>query len=193
MKNLKYILKIALPLLLICTVTVAVLAVVNSLTAPKIAEHAAENLNNSMNTFFGEGCQATELPLDGYDLTTGFTVGSVKKIYKVSVGGEDAGYCFDVTGKGAYKNTVEMLIAVNSDGTIRGISTVNSNETPAKAASVLCESYYRENYIGRTASNIEPDRDVSFVSGSTRTSTALNNAVRTALLAFDAVKGGNAS
>ncbi len=190
MKNVKNIIRIAFPLLLISTVTVAVLAIVNALTAPQIELHTRESLNNSMISFFGEGCIAEELSLENRDLTAGSAVGSVKKIYKVTIDHTDVGYCFDVIGKGAYKNTIEMLIAVNLDGTVRGISTIVNNETPAKASYVLSDDYYRENYIGHTLSNIEPDKDVAFISGSTRTSTALNNAIRTALLAFDTLKGG---
>ncbi len=179
MKNFKYIVKIALPLVVICIVTVAVLAGVNAFTAPVIEKNNAETLRNNMELFFGDGIDAKESSPAGHE-------SSVKAVYAVSKDGAEIGYCFDVTGNGAYKGTVEVLVAVDTEGKIVGISNVKNGETPSIGGKVLRTDYF-ENYIGHTAQNIQKDVDIPFISGATRTSTALNNAVKNALNAYETI------
>ncbi len=179
MSNVKYVAKIALPLLLICAVTVAVLAAVNALTEPVIEKNTAKALNDSMTSFFGEGIRAETKELSTPDV-------SVKATYLIKKGEETLGYCFDVTGKGAYKGTVEVLVAFDNEGKIIGISNVDNGETPSIGGKVLSDSYF-ENYKNHTGGNIEKDIDIPFISGATRTSTALNNAVRNAANAYTAI------
>lgn len=183
MNNLKYVLKIALPLFLICAVTVAALAGINELTKDKIAENAKEELDRSMAEFFGNGCAVTELD-------TSALGDNVKKAYKTEKDGVLAGYAFDVTGSGAYKGKIEVLVAVDTNGTVIGISNVSNGETPSIGGKVLESA--GETYKGHNASNVEKDKDIVFVSGATKTSTALNNAVKNALAAYEKVKGSEA-
>ena len=181
MNNFKYVLKIALPLLAVCIVTVAVLASVNALTAPVIAENRQNELNGNMTGFFGEGIETTTV--DGLSFDS-----AVKKAYCVRKDGQTVGYCFDVTGSGAYKGKIEVLVAIDSAGSIVGVSNVQNGETPSIGGQVLKKDYIEANYVGHTKTQLEKDRDVTYLSGATRTSTALNNAVRNAFAAFEIIQ-----
>ena len=181
MKTVGYIAKIALPLLLICAVIIAVLAAVNHVTAPVIADNMAKELDRNMTSFYGEGIKAETFEASGLDA-------SVKAVYKVTKDNELVGYCFDVTGSGAYKGKIEVLVALDASGAVKGISNVRNDETPGKGDKVLNDEYFKL-YNGHNASNIEKGKDITFVSGATKTSTALNNAVHNAVTAFEFISG----
>lgn len=183
MKNVKYVAKIALPLLAICIVTVAVLAAVNAFTSPVIAQNRQSELDANMASFFGEGIETSVVENAEFDK-------SVKIVYSVSKDGALTGYCFDVTGNGAYKGKIEVLVAIGADGRIIGISNVQNGETPSIGGRVLTEDYISENYVGHTSAQLERDKDVVFLSGATKTSTALNNAVKNAFAAYRLLSEG---
>ena len=182
--NIVYVLKIALPLLLICAVTVAVLAAINALTAPVIAANEQEKLDNNMTAFYGEGIEASIYENDSFDA-------SVKKAYQIKKDGQLIGCCFDVTGSGAYKGKIEVLVALDDKGVIVGISNVKNGETPSIGGRVLADGSVKDQYVGATADNLPPFSEVS-ISGATRTSTALQNAVNNALAAYKIMAKGGA-
>ena len=182
MNNFKYVVKIVLPLLIICAAVVAVLAAINALTSPVIEENNKKALNDNMTAFYGEGIEASSLETSSFDP-------SVKKAYRVLKEGELAGYCFDVTGSGAYKGKIEVLVALDASGKIVGISNVKNGETPSIGGKVLADGSVKDSYVGLSYSDSRPVRDDYMISGATRTSTALNSAVINAFNAYSVVEG----
>ena len=180
-ENVKYVCRIVLPLFIICVCVVAVLAAINALTAPVIADNNERALNESLAAFYGDDIKAE--PVNGsFD-------SSVKTVYRVKKNDADVGYCFDVTGSGAYKGRIEVLVALDGEGKIIGISNVKNGETPSIGGKVLAEGGVKDNYIGASFDTLPAFSEVS-LSGATRTSTALQNAVKNAFDAYKSLTGG---
>ena len=179
-ENVVYIIKIVLPLLLICVAVVAVLAMVNEVTEPVIKQNNEDKFNENLSNYYGSGVVAEECKTDGLG-------DNVYKAHVVKKDGATVGYCFEVIGKGAYKNTITLFVALDGNGAVRGISNVKNGETPSLGGKVLADGGVKDNYVGATADTL-PEGDKAFLSGATRTSTALKNAVTTAFDAYKIIK-----
>ena len=178
--NVIYVLKIVLPLLLICIAVVAVLALVNMMTEPVIAQNNEEKFNRNLSKYYGPGITAEERNIE--DLGE-----NVKTAHTVRKDGAVIGYCFEVIGKGAYKNSITVLVALDEKGAVLGIANVKNGETPSLGGKVLAEGGVKDNYVGATADAL-PEGEQAFLSGATRTSNALKNAVNTAFDAYKIIK-----
>ena len=112
--NTAFILRLAVTLLLICTVVAAVLAAVNSYTAPIIAKQKEEKTQLAIEAVLpGGGEEMTDLPgvdFEGANL--------VSKVYK-----GDAGYAIEVTPVG-FDNTITMMVGTDNAGNVLGIDII---------------------------------------------------------------------
>ncbi len=170
----KYVLRLALTLLAITAVVAALLAGVNSVTAPAIAELKAEKTQQAI---------AAVLP-GGYDEEiTDYTdaTGLVSKVY---AGPE--GYAFEVTPVG-FDNTITMMVGVDLSGNVLGVDIISHTETAglgavADAATPAGVSF-REQFIGMNGSvSVTKDGgEVEAITGATITSRAVCVGVNAAL------------
>ena len=165
---LKYI-RIVLTLCVITALVGALLAGVNALTKDRIAENNIKAMNEAIAVIFGE-CETSELQYPHANET-------VKSIYTVSSSGEHLGYCVLVTPKG-YGGTMELMVGLNPDGSLKQVSVVSHGETTGIGTKVLSEGYMGQ-YIGA-----ESDADVDgvdAVSGATRSTNGLKSGIKAAL------------
>ncbi|MBR7179195.1 MAG: RnfABCDGE type electron transport complex subunit G [Oscillospiraceae bacterium] len=171
-----YILRLAGTLLLICAVTAGLLAGVNAVTEPIIAELNAAKTQEAI---------AKVLP-GGFDTEiTEFTdaTGLVSKIYK----GEN-GYAVEV-GPGGFDNTITMMVGIDNEGKVLGISIVSHTETAGlgavAAAGTPAGISFRDQFVGMSAANnilVEKDKgEVEAITGATITSRAICVGVNAAL------------
>ena len=172
--NVLYVLRLALTLLAITAVVAAALAGVNSITKPVIDRLTAEKTQQAI--------QAV-LP-GGYDSEiTDYTddTGLVSKVY---AGG--AGYAFEVT-PGGFDNTITMMVGVDTEGKVLGISIISHTETAglgavAAAATPAGESF-RNQFVGQSGS-VSVTKDggsMDAITGATITSRAICDGVNAAL------------
>ena len=169
-----YILRLAGTLLLICAVTAGLLAGVNAVTEPIIAELNAAKTQEAI---------AKVLP-GGFDTEiTDFTdaTGLVSKIYK----GEN-GYAVEV-GPGGFDNTITMMVGVDNEGKVLGISVVSHTETAGlgavAAAKTSAGEAFRGEFVGATGSVAvtKDGGEVEAITGATITSRAICVGVNAAL------------
>ena len=170
----KYVLRLALTLLIITSVVAVALAGVNAITAPKIAQLNAEKTQ-----------QAIEAVLPGgFDQEiTDFTddTGLVSKVYAGA-----NGYAFEVTPSG-FDNTITMMVGVDMEGKVLGISIVSHTETSGlgavAAASTAAGEAFRGQFVGKSGSvSVTKDGgDVDALTGATITSRAVCDGVNAAL------------
>lgn len=184
------IVKIAFPLFIICTLMVALLAVVNSFTAPVIAQNEKRTVNDSMKTLFGLAETETLIAKEHSPKALGLDQSKIKTVYEISTSEGFCGYCFRIVGKGAYKGSIEMLIALSEQGEVLDLLCIAQSETPGKGDLVLNEAHYESTYIGRNVKTI-PELASAKISGSTKTSSALHNALQAALDAYQTINGEN--
>ena len=158
----------------ICLVVTALLAGINSVTAPVIAEadeKAAEQARQDVLAEADEFIEIKDVKVDG-----------VTEMYRAANG---AGYAFKLETKG-YGGTIELMCGIKSDGSVESVQTLNHSETSGIGSRVVDNaSAYRKNYEGKTADNYD---GVDALTGATISSKAYKKAIAAAFEAYEAVK-----
>ena len=134
----KFILKVAGTLTVISLVVAALLGLVNNVTADKIAEIDAENTRIAMSAVVAEGSEFTdklEISQDVIDAAAA-QGGKVTELYGVKTGGADNGYVMKVSASGS-QGTIVMMIGVDANQAITGISGVSHSETSGIGTKVV--------------------------------------------------------
>ena len=106
----KDIVKSIVVLVVICLVTSAALAIVNSFTAPVSAANATERENAARRAVIPDAADFKTVDLALPD-------GVVSAYDGVDAGGETLGYVFTVEGKG-FDGTISVMCAIGTDGKI---------------------------------------------------------------------------
>lgn len=135
MKNMtpKFVLKVAGTLTAIALVVAALLGLVNSVTYERIEEFnfAATRAALDKVTPDGSDYQKLELSQEAKDAAAA-QGGTLTEMYAVSTGG----YACKVVASGSQGN-IEMIVGVDADGAISGISVVDNAETKGIGSKVM--------------------------------------------------------
>lgn len=174
MKNsFKEIIKPILVLTCICLVVSALLAYINTITAPIISEAEQEAARKAMTEVLSEGDSFEQVKADNLPKR-------VTEVYKAQNG---EGYVFMLVTKG-YGGNMNLICGIKSDGIIEACQTLSHSETSG-LGSKTAEDPYKSQYSGKTADTLN---EVDSISGATISSTAYMNAIKDACAAFDIVK-----
>ena len=172
MSNVKYILRLALTLLVITAVMAAALAAVNQFTAPMIAKLQAEKTQKAIELV---------LPGGGEEIEFTDSTGLVSTVYA-----SETGYAVEVTPIG-FDNTITMMVGVSPEGQVLGISVISHTETAglgavAAAANSAGESF-RSQFVGMSGSLAvtKDGGEVDSITGATITSRAICVGINAAL------------
>ena len=174
-----YVLRLAGTLLAICLVVAVALAAVNGITAPVIEELNAAKTQEAISAVLPGGFDSE---ITDYADATGI----VSKIYQ-----GEGGYAVEV-GPGGFDNTITMMVGIDNEGKVLGISVVSHTETAGLGA-VAADGTpkgiaFREQFVGATGS-VAVSKDggtMDAITGATITSRAICVGVNAAL---DAVAG----
>ena len=172
-----YVLRLAVTLLVIAGVMAAALAGVNALTAPKIAQLNHEKTQKAVSAVLEGGGAEIEAP----------AMDKVSKMYK----GEN-GYAVEVTPSG-FDNTITMMVGVDFDGNVTGISIISHTETAGlgavAAATTSAGEAFRAQFVGLsgTVSVTKDGGQVEAITSATITSRAVCDGVNAALAAVAAM------
>ena len=173
----------ALVLVIIAGVAGALLGLVNHFTAVKPEDLLARKAS----AVYDGDLKPYESP-EGMTGVIDYDSGDVLGVY-VSKSEPDV-YVIVAEGEGAYKGTLQILVNITK-GRIDKIAKYDANETPGLGSKALEESYFRQQYYGK---EITPEfkgfglakgesktpADVAAVSGASKSSTAVKNAVNAA-------------
>ena len=172
MKTILFVLRLALTLLAITAVVAVALAGVNMITAPAIAELNAQNTQAAI--------QAV-LPGGGEELAEFPAVDLVSKVYA-----SETGYAVQVT-PGGFDNTITMMVGVDTEGKVLGISIISHTETAGlgavAAAGTPAGEAFRGSFVGKSGS-VSVTKDggqIDAITGATITSRAVCGGVNAAL------------
>ena len=172
--NVMYVLRLAVTLFLIAAVVAGVLAGVNAVTKPII---------DAQNEAKTQAAIAAVLPGGFDEEITDYTdaSGLVSKVYK----GEN-GYALEVKPSG-FDNTITMMVGVDFEGNVLGISVVSHTETAGlgavAAASTSAGEAFRGQFVGKSGS-VAVSKDggeLDAITGATITSRAICAGVNAAL------------
>ena len=169
-----YVLRLAGTLLAICIVVAAALAGVNGITKPVIDELNAKATQEAISAVLPGGFD-TEVT-DYADAT-----GIVSKVYQ-----GEGGYAVEV-GPGGFDNTITMMVGIDNEGKVLGISVVSHTETAGLGA-VAADGTpkgiaFRDQFVGQSGS-VSVTKDggtMDAITGATITSRAICVGVNAAL------------
>ena len=170
--NTVFIIRLALTLLIICTVVAALLAAVNSYTAPIIAKQKEEKTRLAIEAVLPGGGEEVEFEDDTGMVTALYASGS--------------GWAVQVTANG-FGGAIDMMVGIDKAGKVIGISIISHAETPSLGA-VAAENNaageaFRSQFAGLSGT-LAVGKDggtVDAISGATITSRAVVNGVNAAL------------
>ena len=169
-----YVLRLAGTLLAICLVVAVALAAVNGVTAPVIEELNAAKTQEAISAVLPGGFDTV---VEDYTDATGI----VSKVYQGA-----NGYAVEV-GPGGFDNTITMMVGIDNEGKVLGISVVSHTETAGLGA-VAADGTpkgiaFREQFVGATGS-VAVSKDggtMDAITGATITSRAICVGVNAAL------------
>ena len=171
MKNVLYILRLSVTLLVITGLMAAALAGVNKITAPKIAALKEAKTQEAIQAVLPGGGQELAVPA-GNPL--------VSALY-----GSETGYAVEVTPAG-FDNTITMMVGIDLEGKVLGISIISHTETAGlgavAAAKTSAGDAFRGQFAGLTEAAVTKDGgQVDAITGATITSRAVCDGVNAAL------------
>lgn len=134
----KFILKVTGTLTVISLVVAALLGFVNSITADKIAEIDAENTRIAMSAVAPEGSEFGDKIEVTDDMVAAAATqsGKILELYPVTNGGAEAGYVMKISASGS-QGTIVMMVGVDANKAITGISVVSHAETSGIGTKVV--------------------------------------------------------
>lgn len=159
---------------LVCVVVAGALAVADYVTAPIIEESARRTQ---------EAVRLELLPeAVGFERLTDCESETVDEVYVASNG---VGYVVTGTAKG-YGGKMTVMVAFDTDGTIKKIKVTEQSETKGIGSKAADDPTYWQLYEGLPARSLTLGQDVDAVTGATKSSRALLEAVNAAIEGYRA-------
>ena len=191
----KFILKVAGTLTVIALVVAALLGLVNNITADKIAEIDAENTRIAMSAVVPEGSEFTDKLEISDDVAAAAAAqgGKLVELYGVKNAGADAGYVMKIAASGS-QGTITMMVGVDANKAITGISVVSHAETSGIGTKVMGNEPNAagvpvlDQFIGMSGSgSLVVGKTVTAISGATVSTKGITMGANAALAAAEAL------
>ena len=171
--------KPALVLMTICLVVAAALIVTYNLTNVDNEGVLTEELENACIEVLGEGeYSIVDTKIEG-----------ISKVIKAESGN---GIVIEVVASGYVKDGLDIVVGMNMDGEIEGVSVVNNAETPGLGTKVEEDSFISQ-FKGKSqklsgVASASGDDEIEIISGATSSSDGMIDGVNAAIEAFDKAK-----
>ena len=172
-------------LLAVTALVAFMLAAVNQITAPMIAQNAEKELIEARKAVLKEAIDFYPVDISNHEGTSVFAV------YAGKAGETNVGYCVRVKPIG-YGGEIDMLVGINDSGAVERVVILSMSETAGLGAKAQDAEFLRQ-YAGKgpgaalsVIKNGTPkDSEVVAISGATVTSKAVTEGVQAA---FDVVR-----
>ena len=194
----KYITTLTVTLLVTCLIVAALLGLVNGVTAGPIAEINQQKTEQAMlavvadpdNTTFSDPLEVSAAMTDAASAAGG-TLGAV---YEAQVGGASAGYAVTVSASGS-QGTIEMMVGVDAEGAVTGVSVINHSETSGIGTKVVDNEPtasgvgVQDQFVGKSAADgtLTVGTNVDAITGATVSTRGVTTGVNAALAAVAAM------
>ena len=176
--DVRYILRIAGVLLIICALVALMLSAVDLLTKDKIAENAQARMDESISLIFGDAITTKKVNSDFQA-----PVDSIYEVY--STDGNMVGYAVYTVPQG-FKGDIEMMVGVTLGGHCKSVEIISMSETPGLGTKAG-EPAFLDQF--RNTNKPVLGEDVIPVAGATISSRAIDTAVNAALNAVGGING----
>lgn len=108
-------------------------------------------------------------------------------VFPAKKGGKLIAIAYETVGEG-FGGDIEIMLAVNTDGTICGVKVMRCSETPGIGSKIVTEPEFTDQFTKlNVKSKFKLGEDVQGISGATVSSTATTNAVGEAAKWFDEI------
>lgn len=168
--------KYALILFLITSVCVGILGAVNEITDPIIKANEQKAEEVAMRELITEG-DSFEAVEDIEESTT------IEKIFIAKNASDLVGYIVKVCPTG-YGGAIAMLVGIDTNGQVKGISILSHGETPGFGANCVKESFkgqFKDKQAPLVVSkSASAENEIQAITGATITSDAVTQGVNTA-------------
>lgn len=180
---------LVIAVLVTCVVAASGLALTYAATSERIAEQDRRAEERSLAAAF-PGADAFEPVTDAAALEAAAEAAGtveVRGVYRASVSGQHAGWAVKVASRG-YGGPIQLVIGLDRDGKVTGVSILAMSETPGLGTKVQSEAWFLEQFKGLPPAFTDADvRGLDAISGSTRSSTGVRNGVAAAGRVFNEV------
>ena len=195
----KYIIKLTVTLFATCLVVAFCLGLVNGVTLPNITASNLAKTNAALAAVYPEIGEANFASIeievsDDVAAAAAAYSATVTNVYAITDGGAEAGYAvkLDVSGS---QSTISMVVGLDTEGAVTGISVVKSGETSGIGDKVTGNKPLPsgvgmlDQFQGKTAADqpLKVGGNVTAISGATVSSKGITNGVNGALAAFAAI------
>ena len=185
-----YIIKLTVTLFVTCCVVAAALGGVNAVTEEKIDAINWANTVAAMKAVVADPDNTTfsdELPLTD-EMTAAAGSVALDSVYEAQVGGASAGYAIKVVASGS-QGKIEMMVGVDGEGTVTGVSIVKNAETAGIGSKVMTNMPTASGvgvlsqFEGKSAADgvLTVGANVDAISGATVSTRGVTNGVNAAL------------
>ena len=188
----KYITKLTVTLLVTCVIVAGLLGLVNGVTAGPIAAINQQKTQDAMAQVVSDASSfqaVEEIPQAALDAAAA-AGGTLTELYD----GQDAGYVLKVVASGSQGN-IEMMVGVDGDGVVTGVSVVDSSETAGIGTKVASNEPLAsgtgvlDQFIGKSAADgtLSVGSNVEAITGATVSTRGVTTGVNAALAAVGAM------
>lgn len=188
----KYITKLTVTLLVTCVIVSGLLGLVNGVTAGPIAAINQQKTQDAMAQVVSDASSfqaVEEIPQAALDAAAAAGA-TVTELYD----GQGAGYVLKVVASGSQGN-IEMMVGVDGDGVVTGVSVVDSSETAGIGTKVTGNEPLAsgtgvlDQFIGKSAADgtLSVGSNVEAITGATVSTRGVTTGVNAALAAVGAM------
>ena len=188
----KYITKLTVTLLVTCVIVAGLLGLVNGVTAGPIAQINQQKTEGAMAQVVSDPSSfqaVTELPQAAVDAAAA-AGGTLTELYD----GQGAGYVLKVVSSGSQGN-IEMMVGVDGDGVVTGVSIVDNSETAGIGSKVMeneplaSGTGVLDQFAGKSAADgtLAVGTNVEAITGATVSTRGVTTGVNAALAAVAAL------
>ena len=189
----KYLIKLTVTLLVTCIIIAGLLGLVNSVTAGPIAEKNKAKTDEARsavvadpeNTTFSDPLEVT----DAMSAAATAAGGTLDSLCEVQVGGAGAGYAVKVVAGGS-QGDIQMMVGLDADGVITGVSIVKNAETSGIGSKVMNnENGVLDQFVGKSLADgtLSVGSNVDAITGATVSTRGVTTGVNAALAAVAAI------
>jgi len=177
-----------------CAVAAVGLAVTYAITAPRIAAQELKAEQDALATVLPEAEEfvaVSEETLKAAQEAAGDS--TVSAVYEAKdSSGNTIGWGIKVASRG-YGGPIPMIIGMDRDGKVVGLSILSMNETPGLGSRVETEEWFLDQFLALPAGYTEKDvKELDMISGATKSSRGVRNSVIAAGAVYDQALSGGA-
>jgi electron transport complex protein RnfG len=184
--------RLVIAVLVACVSAALGLSLTYAATAPRIAEQDRLAEERSLQAVMPDADDFEKVAdaalLEAAAAAAGPT--DLKDVYLASEAGAHAGWAIKLASRG-YGGPMQLVIGLDTSGSVTGVSILSMNETPGLGTKVLTESWFIEQFVTLPAGFDDADvRALDSISGSTRSANGVRNGVAAAGRVYAAVLSG---